>query len=274
MKNTRTGFIGAGNMAQAIIGGLLNTGTPPQNILIFEPNVTLAAELSASMGIKVMQDNTQLCEQSDVIVLAVKPQIMKSVLTGLKRLTLRPEALFVSIAAGLPIDLMQSWLAASYPMIRVMPNTPALVGAGVSGLFASREVNTSQCELAESIMRAVGSVIWVDREHLIDTVTAVSGSGPAYFFYFIEALEKAALEGGLNPEQARLLSLETAFGASKLALESDVDAQTLRECVTSPGGTTQAALDVFKKNNMAEGLYEAVKAATERAKAMAAAAAE
>ena len=274
MKQTKIGFIGAGNMAQAIIGGLLNSGTPAHNIFIFEPNEVLANKLQASLGITAIADNVQLCEQSDVIVLAVKPQIMKVVLTSLTQFKLNSDTLFISIAAGLPIKLMQSWLEAAHPMVRVMPNTPALVGAGVSGLFASKEVSSKQRQLAESVLRAVGSVIWVERESLIDTVTAVSGSGPAYFFYFIEALEKAAREGGLNADQARLLSLETAFGASKLALESEADAGTLRERVTSPGGTTQAALDVFDKNKMAEGLYEAVKAATARAKEMAASAAK
>ena len=269
MNKTKIGFIGAGNMAQAIIGGLLNTGTPAKNIFISEPNSALGRELSANLGVEFAKDNNNLCNQCDIIVLAVKPQVMKVVLTGLEGTSLRPNAIFISIAAGLPMSLMQSWLGAAKPMVRVMPNTPALVGAGVSGLYASDEVSDEQKQAAESIMRAVGSIIWVDREELIDTVTAVSGSGPAYFFYFIEALEKAAIEGGLNAEQARLLSLETAFGASKLALESDVDAATLRERVTSPGGTTQAALDVLNARQTDASLCEAVAAAAERAKELA-----
>ena len=269
MTKTNIGFVGAGNMAQAIMGGLIKTGTPVDRLFIYEPNEGLARQLAVNPGVQAMSKSADLLEHCDVIVLAVKPQIMQLVLTAFKGVALKPDAFFVSVAAGLPITLMQKWLGAAHPMVRVMPNTPALVGAGVSGLFASDEVSEDQRQLAESLLRAVGSVIWVDEEALIDSVTAVSGSGPAYFFYFIEALEKAALENGLNAEQAKILSLETAFGAAKLALESDVGAAALRERVTSPGGTTEAALKTFAALNISDGIAEAVNAAAERARELA-----
>lgn len=274
MNNHSIGFVGAGNMAQAIMGGLIKTGTPASNIYISEPNGELATNLNEKLGINIVHSSTELFTHCDVIVLAVKPQVMRKVLTDLQGVTLRENAFIVSVAAGLPISLMQDWLAQSSPIIRVMPNTPALVGAGVSGLFASEQVSEAQKQIGESVLRAVGSVVWVDQEHLIDSITAISGSGPAYFFYFIEALEQAALQNGLNAEQAKLLSLETAFGAAKLALESDVSAATLRQRVTSPGGTTQAALEVFKANDLPGSVDAAVTAAVLRAKMLAEQAAE
>ena len=269
MTKMNIGFVGAGNMAQAIMGGLIKTGTPVDRLFIYEPNEALAQQLATNPGIRAMSASTDLLEHCDVIVLAVKPQIMPAVLAVFNGVALKPGAFFISIAVGLPIALMQKWLGAAHPMVRVMPNTPALVGAGMSGLFASDQVSEDQRQLAESLMRAVGSVIWVNKEALIDSVAAVSGSGPAYFFYFIEALEKAALEHGLNAEQAKILSLETAFGAAKLALESDVGAATLRERVTSPGGTTEAALETFAALNFSDGIAKAVSAAAERARELA-----
>lgn len=261
----QTGFIGAGNMAQAIFGGLIRTGTPAHQISIYEPNSDLADKLVSGLGIRSEISNAAVFEGCDVIVLAVKPQAMKAALESVKGIQLKEGAFFVSVAAGLPIKLLQTWLGQKFPLVRVMPNTPALVGAGVSGLFASEQTSVAQKQAAESILRAVGSVIWVDNEDQIDAVTAVSGSGPAYFFYFIEALQDAALENGLSAEHARLLSLETAFGAAKLALESQSDAATLRERVTSPGGTTEAALKVFEKYRLSDSIAEAVSAAAKRA---------
>ena len=265
----RIGFVGAGNMAQAIIGGLLNTGTAAEAISIYEPNQALAEQLVKSLGIQAEADNMALFEQCDVIVLAVKPQVMKTALQSVKGARLKSNALIISIAAGIPIVSIQGWLGAEYPVVRVMPNTPALVGAGVSGMYASEQTGVEQREAAESILRAVGSVVWLDKEALIDSVTAVSGSGPAYFFYFIEALEQAALDNGLNAEQARLLSLETAFGAAKLALESNASAAELRARVTSPGGTTEAALRVFDERALADTINAAVGAAAERGRELA-----
>ncbi len=269
MTMIRTGFIGAGNMAQAIMGGLIKTGTPPQHICIFEPNRALAEKLVSGIGIQAAADNSEIFEQCDVIVLAVKPQVMQGALESARGVRLKSGAFIVSVAAGLPIRLLEGWLGEQLPIVRVMPNTPALVGAGVSGLFASDQVSVEQKQAAESILRAVGSVVWVDKEELIDSVTAVSGSGPAYFFYFIEALERAALDSGLSAEDARLLSLETAFGAAKLALESSSNAATLRERVTSPGGTTEAALKVFDKRSISDSIGEAVTAAADRARELA-----
>jgi len=269
MSNLTIGFVGAGNMAQAIIGGLVNTGTPAAQLRIYEPNDALAQQLVDNMGVVAMPSSVDLLSDCDVVVLAVKPQVMQVALQALNGASVKPGAFFISIAAGIPIASMQGWLGGSHPVVRVMPNTPALVGAGISGLFASEEVSEQQREAAESVLRAVGSVIWVDSEALIDSVTAVSGSGPAYFFYFIESLEKAALEQGLNAEQARILSLETAFGAAKLALESDQNAATLRQRVTSPGGTTEAALKTFEQHGLDRKISDAVTAAAERARELA-----
>jgi len=269
MSNLTIGFVGAGNMAQAILGGLIKTGTAATQLYIYEPNDALARQLVASLGVVSVQSPADLLHDCDIVVLAVKPQVMQVVLQAFRGVPVKPGAFFVSVAAGIPIGSMQGWLGEAQPVVRVMPNTPALVGAGISGLFASEEVSEQQREAAESVLRAVGSVIWVDQEALIDSVTAVSGSGPAYFFYFIESLEKAALEQGLDAEQARILSLETAFGAAKLALESDQDAATLRQRVTSPGGTTEAALKIFDQQGLGRIIADAVTAAAERARALA-----
>lgn len=269
MHDLTIGFIGAGNMAQAIIGGLINTGTVAENIHIHEPNEAMASQLAETLNINVASSNQALANLCDVVVLAVKPQVMQSVLSGLDFSDAPAGAFLMSVAAGLPIALMQKWLGQAAPFVRVMPNTPALVGAGVSGLFASAQTTEAQRQSAESVMRAVGSVVWVENEVLIDSVTAVSGSGPAYFFYLMEALEKAGVENGLSIDQAKLLSLETAFGAAKLALESDADAAELRRRVTSPGGTTQAAISVFESENMTQTVRDAVDAAANRARELA-----
>jgi len=269
MSEIKIGFVGAGNMAQAIIGGLIKTGTAASKLYIYDPNKALVTRLVERLGVQAAADSRTLLGQCDVVVLAVKPQIMQSALGALAGYDLKKDAFFISVAAGLPIALMQKWLGAPHPLVRVMPNTPALVGAGMSGLYADELVSPAQRQSAESIVRAVGAAIWVDEEALIDTVTAVSGSGPAYFFYFIEALEKAAMKNGLDAAQARLLSLETAFGAAKLALESDVGASTLRERVTSPGGTTEAALETFAAHSVSEAIHAAVDSAAERARMLA-----
>ena len=263
------GFVGAGNMAQAIIGGLLNTGTSADEISIYEPSQALAERLVASQGIRAAVSNVELFEQCDVIVLAVKPQVMKSALESVRGARLKENAFVLSIAAGIPIASIQDWLGADHPVVRVMPNTPVLVGAGVSGLYASDQTRNDQREAAESILRAVGSVVWLESEALIDSVAAGSGCGPASFFYFIEALEQAALENGLSAEQARLLSLETAFGASKLALESSVSAAELRTRVTSPGGMTEAALKVFDAQALSDTVKAAVRASVLRGRELA-----
>lgn len=269
MSHLTIGFVGAGNMAQAIIGGLINTGTPASQLCIYEPDEALAQQLVDRLGVISVQSSADLAGDCDVLVFAVKPQVMQVAMQAVSGVSTKPGAFFISVAAGIPIALMQGWLGEAHPLVRVMPNTPALVGAGISGLFASKQVSEQQREAAESVLRAVGSVIWVDQEALIDSVTGISGSGPAYFFYFIEALQQAALEQGLDADQAKILSLETAFGAAKLALESHQDVASLRQRVTSPGGTTAAALDVFKQRELDRSIADAVTAAVERARDLA-----
>ncbi len=269
MNREKIGFIGAGNMAQAIIGGLIQSGLESDRVFVADLDQDKCDALARQYGITVAPDNMTVVEQVDVVVLAVKPQVMSQVLEPLAEVVQNSQPLIVSVAAGIPIDLIQSWVGIAAAVVRVMPNTPALVSAGVSGLYASDEVSDAQCQSAESIMRAVGSVIWVDNEGLIDSVTAVSGSGPAYFFYLIESLEQGGINNGLSPQQARLLALETAFGAAKLALESELSPAELRQRVTSPGGTTEAAINHMKANKFPEIVNDAVSAATKRAQTLA-----
>ncbi len=269
MNTEKIGFIGAGNMAQAIIGGLVQSGLVPDRVIVADLDKDKCDALVQQYGVTAVLDNTMVVEQADVLLLAVKPQVMSQMLEPLAKVVQKSQPLIVSFAAGIPIDLIQSWVGIAAAVVRVMPNTPALVSAGVSGLYASDEVSDAQCQSAESIMRAVGSVVWVDNEGLIDSVTAVSGSGPAYFFYLIESLEQGGVKNGLSPEQARLLALETAFGAAKLALESELSPAELRQRVTSPGGTTEAAINHMKAKRFPEIVNDAVSAAAQRAQELA-----
>lgn len=256
-------------MAEAIIGGLIKAGVPAVNISVSDLDVDKLQATFGDWGITTTTDNAELVDTCEVILLAVKPQVMHSVLEPLAIQLKDKQPLLISIAAGIPISLIQQWSGYSAAVVRVMPNTPALVRAGAAGLFASEQVNESQREVAQSIMQAVGVAIWVESEGLIDSITAVSGSGPAYFFYLIEALEAAAIKNGLKVEDARLLSRETALGAAKLAAQSEFSAAELRKRVTSPGGTTAAAIEVMTKNDFSETINLAVRAAADRARELA-----
>ncbi len=258
------GFIGGGNMAQAIMGGLINAGFAADHLWISDPDHAKLTEFSNRTGVKIANDNEALVTHAEVVVLAVKPQVMADVLKPLAASIQRQQPLLISVAAGIPIQLIQAWTDADAAVVRVMPNTPALVRAGASGLYAAEGVSEAHRSLAESIMRAVGVVVWVDNEYLIDSVTAVSGSGPAYFFYLMEVLAEAGIKQGLSEDQARLLSIETAFGAAKLALESDYSAAELRRRVTSPGGTTEAAIAQMQQQGFSVMVDKAVAAAVQR----------
>ncbi|ALE90636.1 pyrroline-5-carboxylate reductase [Pseudomonas versuta] len=267
MSNMRIAFIGAGNMASSLIGGLLAKGLDVSLIRASDPGAETRARVSAEHGIELFADNGQAVKDADVIVIAVKPQVMKAVCQDL-RAHLKPHQLLISIAAGITCDSLQNWLG-NQPLVRCMPNTPALLGKGVSGLFATAAVTGEQRQQAEDLLSAVGIAVWVDTEAQIDAVTAVSGSGPAYFFLLIEAMTDAGVKLGLPREVARQLAEQTALGAAYMAVSSDVDAGELRRRVTSPAGTTEAAIKSFQADGFATTVEKALSAAAHRSAEMA-----
>lgn len=262
MQNIKTGFIGSGNMARALIGGLRASGVNGSRIYTYDPDAARLRDLCRDFELQACADNQALLETCDVIVLAIKPQAMHSVI---KQLTPRGKPLFLSIAAGLRTDAINRWFGSAQALVRAMPNTPALVRAGATGMFATPQVSSAQREIAEHIMRAVGITVWVEDEIQLDAVTALSGSGPAYYFYLMEAMEATGIKLGLPAETARLLTIQTAFGAAKLALEVEEEPRVLRERVTSPGGTTERAIQYFDNNKASAMIEGALTAASERA---------
>jgi len=268
-------FIGGGNMSSAMIGGLLNKGFPPKQITVVEIDAANRKRLESTYdNIVVFADqDQQTIANSDVVVLAVKPQHMEAVAVQLGPML--SGQIVLSIAAGIRLTDLMRWMqvpTSNYRLVRAMPNTPALVGAGITGLCYSyplKEMLTpQQLDRIETVIGAVGSFVWIQREEDMDAVTAVSGSGPAYFFYFIEALEQAGKELGLPQQTARKLALETAFGAAKLARESADDPATLRARVTSKNGTTERALLSMEANHVKQHIIEAAKAAAARSREM------
>jgi len=264
MTDQRLGLIGGGNMARSLVGGLIKSGIAPESMIVSDPDDSIRRALVEDFSIQTCADNTDVARVADILVLAVKPQVMRCAVEDIAESLLQRQPLVVSIAAGIPIASIESWAGSPLPLIRVMPNTPALTGNGASGMYANHRVSKSQRVQARKIMEAIGIAVWVDEESLIDTVTAVSGSGPAYFFYLMDAMVKAAQEGGLNPDASRQLTLQTALGAAQLALASGESLTELRRRVTSPGGTTQAAVEMLDKNGCEEILIRAVHAARER----------
>ena len=255
-------FLGGGNMAAALVGGLLAKGYPASDLSVIELVAQARENLAARYKVHVSEAPDAATFAADTLVLAVKPQDMRKAVAPLAG-KLRHQ-LVVSIAAGIRLEDLCRWLDGHTRLVRVMPNTPALIGEGMAGLFARPEVSAEERKGAESILGAVGKTVWVEDEALIDPVTAVSGSGPAYVFYFIEALEKAGVELGLAPEAARALAIQTFVGAAKLAAESPEAPGVLRERVTSKGGTTEAALKVFAAEDLAGRIGKALKAASDR----------
>ncbi len=263
-NNLKIGFIGGGNMATALLGGLANKLTAGGNIHVVDRNPDALQKLSQQFGVTTAQQIGTPIAQSDVIVLAVKPQQMKEVIAEL-----RPHIksqLVLSIAAGIRAVDLSRWLNGHQAIVRTMPNTPALIGKGITGMVALPGVSPQQRDAADAIMRAVGATVWLDNEALIDPVTAVSGSGPAYVFYFIEAMQQAAQEMGLTAEQGTQLAIETFVGASQLALQSSEPISVLRERVTSKGGTTYAALTSMEASGVKDAIGKALKAAAARGK--------
>jgi pyrroline-5-carboxylate reductase len=262
MSKTRIAFIGAGNMAASLIGGMRAQGVDADLIRASDPGAETRERVAQEHGIKVVADNAEAIEGADVVLLAVKPQMMKSVCESLKP-ALKPHQLIVSIAAGITCASMQAWLG-EQPLVRCMPNTPALLRQGVSGLYATADVTSAQREQAETLLSAVGIALWVDEEAHIDAVTAVSGSGPAYFFLLIEAMTAAGVKLGLPADVASKLTLQTALGAALMATGSDVDAAELRRRVTSPAGTTEAAIKSFQADGFEAIVEKALGAAAHR----------
>ena len=255
MKDCKITFIGGGNMARSLIGGLVSDGFNPQHIHVSDPEPLCLQALADNYPINTHSSNIKAAQDCDVLILAVKPQQLQSVVRQLAP-EWNADTLLISIAAGIRLEDIARWLEQdAAAIVRAMPNTPSLVQAGATALYANNTVSTSQHELAESILRSVGLALWVTNEAQMDAVTALSGSGPAYFFLIMEAMEFAAVEMGLEPESARLLCLQTAFGAAKMALESEETSATLRERVTSPGGTTERALHELEDGGV-RGLFE------------------
>lgn len=259
-------FIGGGNMAAALIGGLVKRGTAASDLYAIDPNEDARARIHAQFGVKTGATADTALRDYDAIVLAVKPQVMKSVAAALA-----PQLatqLVVSIAAGIRGSDIARWLDGYTRIVRAMPNTPALIGMGVTGLVALPGVDAAGRSLASDVLGAVGNTVWFDDEAKIDAVTAISGSGPAYVFYFIEALQEAARQLGLGDEEGRALALATFAGAAQLAVQSDEPASVLRERVTSKGGTTAAALASFEAQGVKAAIVKGVLAADARAKEM------
>ena len=249
-KQTKIAFIGGGNMTASLVGGLITNGHNANSLWVTDPNAERLAWIGERFGTNTYADNTHAVEQADVLILAVKPQVIPAVVMGLAQAVQRHKPLVISIAAGIREQDLQSWLGGEVPLVRAMPNTPAMLQAGATALYASALVSQEQAGLAESILRAVGLIQWVPEESMLDAVTALSGSGPAYFFLLMEIMEEVAIELGLPEDTARLLTLQTALGAARMAMESEDSSAELRLKVTSPGGTTERALKVLEAGDI------------------------
>ena len=262
-------FIGAGNMATALISGLHGRGMPGSRIVAADPNPEALRRLAEEFGIQ-RADNAAAVREASVVILAIKPQLMRAAALQLAPHLAHPKPLIISVAAGIPHAALAGWLGPQVVVIRTMPNRPALHGCGATGLFAPPSVGVEQRDLAQTIMSAVGAAVWVPEESQLDTVTALSGSGPAYFFLLMEALEAAAVARGLPADIAHQLTLETAYGAAHMARHATEPLSTLREQVTSKGGTTAAALQIFEAAGFRDIVANAVAAADRRSAELAA----
>jgi len=263
-------FIGGGNMARSLIGALIRGGVAARSIAVAEPDATTREALARDFGIVAHANNTDAVRGASTIVLAVKPQVLAGVCAEIGRAIGDAAPLIVSIAAGIRIDQIERWIGRPLPIVRAMPNTPALIGAGATGLIANARASEDDRASAEAMLDAAGRTAWIEREDLMDTVTALSGSGPAYFFLLVEALEDAAVAQGLPRETARMLASQTCLGAGRMLVESGEAPSTLRERVTSPGGTTAAALAAFDAGGLRKLVAAAVAAATERGRELSA----
>ena len=262
----RIAFLGGGNMASALIGGLIGKGSDARSISVIEMSPAAREKLGARYPVHLSTAPDAAMQGSDVLVLAVKPQDMKAALASVSGFS--KDKLIVSIAAGITLKSLTRWLDGHRKIVRCMPNTPALIGAGITGLYASAEVEQKEKEMAETILRAVGDVVWMPEERLLDPVTAVSASGPAYVFWFIEQLAASAVKLGIPKDAALKMAKQTVLGSAMLAAQSADSPETLRKNVTSKGGTTEAALKVFDEARLAEHFARAVAAASKRGEEM------
>ena len=269
MTDFTLAFIGGGNMTRSLIGGLIADGWAPGRIQVADPDAARTTQLAERFPVITTRDNSEAIAGADAVILAVKPQILHEVATQIAPAIREQQPVVISVAAGIRETSLRDWLGDQTAIVRCMPNTPALVQSGATALYANARVSEDQRSLAETVMRAVGLALWVEDESQMDAVTALSGSGPAYFFLFMEALQAAATELGLAADTARLLTLQTAFGAAKMALESREDAATLRQRVTSPGGTTERAIEVFRQEGLETVALRALQAAAERSRELA-----
>lgn len=269
MQKCNIVFIGAGNMARGLIGGLIASGWDPQCLWATGPHSDKLERIKTDFVIHVSQSNQLGAQAADVIVFAVKPQILKTVATEVASIIKERQPLIISIAAGVREHDLRCWLGGKCAIVRCMPNMPALIRCGATALYANPDVSAEQKKLAETILQAVGITVWLNDESQLDTVTALSGSGPAYFFRVIEALEQAAIAHGLAPTTARLLTAQTALGAARIVLESEESLNVLCQQITSPGGTTEQALKVLAAGNITALFADALHAAQQRASELA-----
>ncbi|MFO7326238.1 MAG: pyrroline-5-carboxylate reductase [Pseudomonadota bacterium] len=269
-QSTRIAFVGGGNMARALLGGLLARGTDPERIAVSAPSDATRAALARQYGINVSADNRAAVAGARIVVLAVKPQIMEEVVRPLAAELQLSRPLVISVAAGIRIAELSKWVGEGVPVVRAMPNRPALIGAGATGLYAGPEVGDTERAQAEQLLAATGLAVWVENEEQMDLVTALSGSGPAYFFRLAELMAEAAAAEGLDPGVARRLAAQTLAGAGRMvAAESSPDIAAMRAAVTSKGGTTAAALARFDELKFGETVREAVRAAAARSRELA-----
>lgn len=269
MSKHTLALIGSGNMGRSLLAGLIQHGFPEKQLWISDPDTEKLRTLQQQFNINTTTDNEQAVKEADVVILAVKPSIMPSVTKSIAPVVQIKKPCVISIAAGIPEKNLQSWLGGNIAIVRCMPNTPALIGKGASALYANHFVNDNDRKLAESILRAVGITVWLEQEKDMDAVTALSGSGPAYFLLLIELLQNIGESFGLSPETARLLTLQTALGTACMAEESTESARQLREHVTSKGGTTEAAINVLEKEKIRDIFEKALQAACSRSKELA-----
>lgn len=265
MKQQILGFIGAGNMAASLIGGLIADGYPADQIWVSDIHEDALTALVERYGVHISTRNAIVAEHAQILVLAVKPQVLRAVVEELAPIIRARQPLVVSIAAGITAGSIERWAGGNAAVVRCMPNTPALVRTGATGLYANVRVGEEQRSQAEAILRAVGLTVWVGDESLLEAVTALSGSGPAYIFLFMEAMEEAGVALGLDRETARLLGQQTVLGAGRIAIESAESPAELRRRVTSPGGTTERAIATFEDGKLRELVAKAMQAAARRA---------
>jgi pyrroline-5-carboxylate reductase len=266
MNHPTIAFIGAGNMAGSLIGGLIADNYPVERIWATNPLPERLESLQQTFGVKTTPNNKEAVAQADVIVFAVKPGELKNVASELSESLLQKNPLVISIVTGITCQTISKWAQCpDLRVVRTMPNTPALLRSGITGLYANHFVDEEQRTIAESILRAVGITVWLSNEDDLNIVTALSGSGPAYFFLFMEYIKDWAQKMGLTPEQAQLLTVNTALGAARMALESDKEITELRRQVTSPGGTTEQAIKTFEQGKLSDLIDQALNAAHDKA---------